>query len=60
MSATTIDDAHAGDGVNYLVKSYQYENGNYNRNEREFYGYANVSVTDRDSSSLTAATLETG
>ncbi|MFZ3090664.1 MAG: SpvB/TcaC N-terminal domain-containing protein [Nitrospirota bacterium] len=42
MSKASVYDGFAGDGVDTQVTTYKYENGKYNRLEREFYGYAKV------------------
>lgn len=42
LSKVTVDDGHAGDGVDTLVTTYRYEAGYYDRLEREFYGYRKV------------------
>ncbi|MEK7991226.1 MAG: SpvB/TcaC N-terminal domain-containing protein, partial [Thiotrichaceae bacterium] len=42
MSRLEIHDGHAGDGVDTQVKTFQYEDGFYHRQERDFYGFAKV------------------
>jgi RHS repeat-associated protein len=48
LTRTTVFDGHSGDGVDKLLTTYAYENGYYDRNERDFYGYAKVIETQRD------------
>ncbi len=48
LSRVEVFDGHAGDGVDALVSVYRYDRGNYNRNEREFYGYRTVIEEQRD------------
>src|SRR5574340_164423 len=42
MKKVTVFDGHPGDGVDTLVSTYRYENGHYDRLERDFYGYGTV------------------
>lgn len=42
LSKTRVHDGVQGDGVDTLLTAYQYEGGKYDRNERDFYGYATV------------------
>ena len=42
LSKTTVRDGVIGDGVDTLLTAYKYEGGKYDRNERDFYGYAKV------------------
>ncbi|WP_436500390.1 SpvB/TcaC N-terminal domain-containing protein [Actinokineospora sp. HUAS TT18] len=48
MSRTTVFDGHPGDGQDLQVSTYRYENGRYDRLEREFYGFAKVVTEQRD------------
>ncbi|HEY0734504.1 MAG TPA: SpvB/TcaC N-terminal domain-containing protein, partial [Herpetosiphonaceae bacterium] len=48
LSKVAVNDGHAGDGVDTQVTTYQYEQGHYDRLEREFYGYAKVTTEQRD------------
>ncbi|HEY0603173.1 MAG TPA: SpvB/TcaC N-terminal domain-containing protein, partial [Herpetosiphonaceae bacterium] len=50
LSKVSVNDGHAGDGVDTQVTTYQYEQGHYDRLEREFYGYAKVTTEQRDAS----------
>jgi len=45
---TTVHDGHTGDGVDTQVTTYRYAGGTYDRNEREFRGYATVTEEQRD------------
>jgi RHS repeat-associated protein len=42
LSKTKVTDGVRGDGVDTLSTAYQYENGKYDRFERDFFGYAKV------------------
>jgi RHS repeat-associated protein len=42
LAATNIDDGVAGDGIDRQAATYEYEDGRYDRTEREFYGYRRV------------------
>ncbi|MEV6815219.1 SpvB/TcaC N-terminal domain-containing protein, partial [Micromonospora sp. NPDC051296] len=48
LSRTTVNDGHANDGVDTQVTTYQYENGVFDRGEREFRGYAKVTERHHD------------
>jgi hypothetical protein len=48
MSRLEVNDGHVGDGVDVQVMSYQYEDGFYHRQERDFYGYETVVTEQRD------------
>ncbi|WP_242158318.1 SpvB/TcaC N-terminal domain-containing protein [Aestuariivivens sediminis] len=48
LSQVEIFDGFKGDGVDTLVNTYEYENGKYNRNEREFYGFGSVITHNLD------------
>ncbi|WP_019143026.1 SpvB/TcaC N-terminal domain-containing protein [Noviherbaspirillum massiliense] len=48
LSRTTVFDGHPGDGVDKLLTTYDYADGYYDRAERDFYGYAKVTETQRD------------
>jgi RHS repeat-associated protein len=48
LSKTTVFDGHAGDGQDTQLSTYRYENGRYDRLEREFYGYGRVVTEQRD------------
>jgi RHS repeat-associated protein len=50
LSRVALNDGVAGDGVDTQVTTYRYEQGRYNRLEREFYGYARVTEEERDAS----------
>ena len=44
MKSLTVADGLAGDGADTLRSSFTYAGGHYNRDEREFYGFASVST----------------
>ncbi len=48
MSSVSINDGYdkVNDGNDTYKKEYKYENGKYNRRERDFYGYETVSTLD--------------
>jgi RHS repeat-associated protein len=50
MSRVAVHDGHEGDGVDVQVKTYRYEDGFYNRQERDFYGYRVLVEEHRDNS----------
>jgi len=52
LTKVTVNDGHAGDGVDTQLTTYAYSGGVYSRLEREFYGYAQVTEEQRN----TAAT----
>jgi RHS repeat-associated protein len=48
LSKTTVFDGLAGDGVDTQVKRFEYEEGKYDRLEREFYGFRIVRTEQLD------------
>jgi RHS repeat-associated protein len=50
LSRVSVDDGHPGDGVDVQVKTFTYAGGVYNRLEREFFGYGQVTEEQRDPS----------
>lgn len=50
LARVALNDGLAGDGVDTQVTTYRYEQGRYDRLEREFYGYARVTEEQRDAS----------
>ena len=48
MTKVSVEDGHAGDGADAQQTTYEYSGGVYDRLEREFYGYANVTEKQRD------------
>ena len=42
LSRTSVADGHPGDGVDTQVTAFRYDNGVFDRNEREFRGYGTV------------------
>lgn len=49
LSRVEVNDGHQGDGVDVLLNTYQYKDGFYNRQEREFYGFKTVIEEQRNS-----------
>jgi hypothetical protein len=43
-----VHDGYKGDGVDSLLTTFTYENGYYDRYEREFYGFGKVTTTTHD------------
>jgi RHS repeat-associated protein len=48
LSRTSVFDGHSGDGQDTQLTTYRYENGRYDRLERDFYGYGRVVAEQRD------------
>jgi YD repeat-containing protein len=48
LSRVDMYDGLGGDGPEYTSKTYDFQNGKYNRNEREFYGFGKVTTIDLD------------
>jgi RHS repeat-associated protein len=48
MSRSSVFDGHPGDGQDTQLSTYRYENGRYDRLEREFYGFGKVVTEHRD------------
>jgi len=48
LSTVEVHDGHAGDGVDTMKQKFEYAEGYYDRYEREFYGFAWVTVSDID------------
>lgn len=44
MGKLTVRDGHSGDGVDTQTLTFEYENGRYDRLERDFYGFAKVTT----------------
>ncbi|MET3012118.1 SpvB/TcaC N-terminal domain-containing protein, partial [Flavobacterium psychrophilum] len=61
LQQVNLFDGHTGDGVDNLVSRFVYENPNYDRRERDFYGYAKVSqqqINTTDNTVYTTAVQE--
>jgi len=54
MDRVEVFDGFVGDGVDTQVSTFQYQNGFYDRREREFYGYKTVISEQRDTSAADA------
>lgn len=48
LSRVAVDDGHPGDGQDVQLVTYEYEHGAFDRQEREFLGYATVVERQRD------------
>lgn len=48
MTSTAMYDGFFGDGVDWMKYAFEYEGGNYNRREREFYGFHTVKTIQLD------------
>ncbi|QFZ21108.1 SpvB/TcaC N-terminal domain-containing protein [Saccharothrix syringae] len=48
LSRSSVHDGHPGDGQDTQLSTYRYENGRYDRLEREFYGFGKVVTEHRD------------
>ncbi|WP_409495477.1 SpvB/TcaC N-terminal domain-containing protein [Amycolatopsis sp. cmx-11-12] len=48
LSRTTVSDGHPGDGTDTQLTTYRYEQGKYDRLEREFHGFGKVVTEQRD------------
>jgi len=48
LTKVTVNDGHAGDGLDTQLTTYSYSGGVYSRLEREFYGYAQVTAVERN------------
>jgi RHS repeat-associated protein len=48
MDSLHVFDGHAGDGVDHLVTTFEYENGKHVRDDREFYGFEKVITKTRN------------
>lgn len=51
LSRVAVHDGHPGDGQDVQLVTYEYENGAFDRQEREFLGYATVVERQRDAGS---------
>ena len=48
LASVDIYDGVEGDGANRMRTTFQYQNGRYNRHEREFYGFGKTITTQHD------------
>jgi RHS repeat-associated protein len=48
LSAVNVNDGFAGDGADNMKNTFTYESGFYERNERDFYGFAKVHTFSHD------------
>ncbi|MBP4140409.1 hypothetical protein J3S90_01165 [Flavobacterium sp. P4023] len=42
LQSVDINDGHVGDGIDHSIAKFKYEDGYYDRREREFYGFSKV------------------
>src|SRR5262249_55963690 len=54
LASRIVFDGLAGDGADYQIATFDYENGKWDRIERTFYGFAPVREHPRDTSTFTA------
>src|SRR5262249_5809602 len=54
LASRIVFDGLAGDGADYQIATFDYENGKWDRIERTFYGFATVREHPRDTSTFTA------
>jgi len=52
LSKVTVRDGYTGDGVDSLLTTFAYEDGYYDRHEREFYGFGKVTTTTHDAGKI--------
>jgi hypothetical protein len=49
----------SGDGADFQIATFDYQNGKWNRAERTFYGFATVTEQHRDTTGVTTANIGT-
>jgi RHS repeat-associated protein len=59
MASRTVFDGLAGDGADFEIATFSYQNGQWNRAERTFYGFATVTEQHRDTTGVTTANIGT-
>jgi Salmonella virulence plasmid 65kDa B protein/Insecticide toxin TcdB middle/N-terminal region len=59
MASRTVFDGLAGDGADFQIATFDYQNGQWNRAERTFYGFATVTEQQRDTTGVTTANIGT-
>ncbi|WP_233621812.1 SpvB/TcaC N-terminal domain-containing protein [Amycolatopsis sp. WAC 04182] len=59
LSRTTVSDGHPGDGADTQLTTYRYEQGKYDRLEREFHGFGKVVTEQRDPGAADALSRST-
>jgi RHS repeat-associated protein len=59
MSSRIVFDGLAGDGADYQIATFDYVNGQWNRAERTFYGFATVTERHHDTTGVTTANIGT-
>jgi RHS repeat-associated protein len=57
LASRTVFDGLAGDGADYQITTFAYENGRWDRAERTFYGFRTVKEQHRDTSGVTTANI---
>nr|WP_264085164.1 SpvB/TcaC N-terminal domain-containing protein [Kibdelosporangium phytohabitans] len=58
LSRTSVSDGHPGDGADTRLTTYRYEQGTYDRLEREFTGFGKVITETRDSDAVYRSTID--
>jgi hypothetical protein len=59
MASRTVFDGLAGDGADFQIATFDYQNGQWSRAERTFYGFAQVTEQQRDTTGVTTVTIGT-
>jgi RHS repeat-associated protein len=59
LASTRVFDGLAGDGADYQIVTFAYEQGRWDRAERTFYGFRTVREQHRDTSGVTTANIGT-
>jgi RHS repeat-associated protein len=59
MASRTVFDGLAGDGADFQIATFDYQNGRFDRAERTFYGFATVTEQERDTTGVTTASIGT-
>src|SRR5262249_8103022 len=59
LASRTTFDGLAGDGADYQIVTFDYQNGRWDRTERAFYGFATVTEHHRDTTGITTANINT-
>jgi RHS repeat-associated protein len=59
LASRTVFDGLAGDGPDFQIATFAYENGRWDRAERTFYGFRTVKEQHRDTTGVTTANIGT-
>jgi hypothetical protein len=57
LASRTVFDGLAGDGADYQIATFAYEDGRWDRAERTFYGFRTVRQQHRDATGVTSASI---